>query len=99
MRWAVLPSNGKLPVYTSKQMQACSVMEVFILVFPDYTKIMVPLKCDHYATNTYSGDSYLKNNHEEEVLETFMSRIIISWTFFMELRSTELVVGFTNIVL
>jgi hypothetical protein len=52
-------------------------MEVFILVFPGYAKIMVPFKCDHYAANRDSGDSYVKNNHEEEVLETFISRIII----------------------
>jgi hypothetical protein len=59
-------------------MQAYSIMEVFILVFPGYAKIMVPFKCDHYVANTYSGDSYVKNHHEEEVRETFMSRIIVS---------------------
>jgi len=59
-------------------MQAYSAMEIFILVFPGYAKIMVPFRCNHYAANTYSGDSYVKNIREEEVLETFMSRIIIS---------------------
>lgn len=54
------------------------VMESFILVFSGYAKIVVSFKCDHYAANTYSGDSYVKNNHEEEILEIFMSKIIIS---------------------
>jgi hypothetical protein len=81
-RWAVLPSNGKLPACPSKQIQAYLAMEVFILVFPGYTKLMVPFKCNHYAANTYSGDSYVKNIREEEVFETFMSRIIISFDVF-----------------
>jgi len=59
-------------------MQAYAAVEVFILVFTGYAKIMVSVKCNHYAAYTYSGDSYVKNNHEQEVLETFMSRIIIS---------------------
>jgi hypothetical protein len=77
IRWAVRPSNGKLPACASQQMQAYSGMEVFILVLPGYAKLMVPFKCHHYAANTYSSDSYVKNNHEEEELETFMSRITI----------------------
>jgi hypothetical protein len=55
-------------------MQAYSVMGVVILVFPGYAKIMVPFKCNHYAANTYNVDIYVKNNLEEEVLETFMSQ-------------------------
>jgi hypothetical protein len=74
IRWAVLPSNEKLPACASSQMQAFSIMEVAILVFPSYAKIMVSFKFTNYAANTYSVDTYVKNNHEEEVFETFMSQ-------------------------
>lgn len=58
----IIPANcsnslGCTPIQwkvASQQMQAYSVMEVFILVLPGYAKLMVPFKCHHYTANTYS---------------------------------------------